>query len=153
MSLEHAKELKMPFYSYRCDDIHGYTVEVDSPYINNLIMDLRFRVINEHEILDSKVIKAMKNKAAVLRKYYLKDAVTVGFLINDTNKFKRSRVELFGYRNYPTTYLSEKLYSRVSNMQQRELLSRRYFEVSNVDRSFYNRAVNRLAKAVSDGTL
>ena len=82
MSLEHLKELKLPYYFYSCgNDTTIASMRVYAECQNASLKDaLERHLYVEHTIIDERVVKAMRNKANCIKRFYLKNAWTFGIL-------------------------------------------------------------------------
>lgn len=152
MSLEHLKELKLPYYFYSCGNDTTITsmqiyAECQDPTLRNA---LERHLYVEHTIIEDKVIRAMRNKADCYKKFYLKNAWTFGILFTDrrTSFRKFRRVDIFGTRNNEKTFLQEKILDKLSNTPWTGNYINDTFEISNVDKKKYNQSVCNLIKAV-----
>ena len=152
MSLEHAKELGLPYYIYSCEDTAFtdvcFTVECQDPYVKDT---LKRHLFSEHTIIDDRVVRAMKNKADCYKRFYLKNAWTFGLVLDFQRGIYRKtrRVDMFGTRNIEKTYLQEKTLQRLKSTPWNGSYMRNMLEISNVDEKKYNSSVRSLIKAVS----
>lgn len=146
MSLEHAKYLKMPFYCYSCTV--NPILEFDGA--DNWTKTILERHLHlEHTIVDDRVIRAMKNKADTYKRYYMRHAMTFGFVVS-VPQIKDGRYRIFGGRNNKMTFLQEKEEQQLINKGAwNSLYLHNMIEESNVDKKFYERAVRALIKEVS----
>ena len=152
MSLEHLKELKLPYYFYNC----GNDTTIASMQIYVECQDLSLKdaltrhLYVEHTIIDDRVVKAMRNKADCYKKFYFKNAWTFGVVMGSSEKFKRrNRAFIFGARNFEKPFLQEKECSKMKHTEFGNNYLSKMFEISNVDEKKYNQSVRNLIKAVS----
>ena len=153
MSLEHLKELKLPYYFYSCgNDTTIASMRVYAECQDASLKDaLERHLYAEHTIIDDRVVKAMRNKANCIKRFYLKNAWTFGILFTDrrTSYRKRRRVDIFGTRSNEKTFLQEKLLDKLSNTPWTGNYINDTLEISNVDEKKYDQSVRSLIKAVS----
>ena len=149
MSLEHLKSSGLPYYLYYCGDNDNILLEVEGGVLGD--DTLRRHLSSEHVIIDDRVVKAMRNKANCIKRFYLKNAWTFGILFTDrrTSYRKRRRVDIFGTRSNEKTFLQEKLLDKLSNTPWTGNYINDTLEISNVDEKKYNQSVRSLIKAVS----
>lgn len=152
MSLEHLKELKLPYYFYSCEDSAftdmQFCVECQDSYIKDT---LKRHLFSEHTIIDDRVVRAMKNKADCYKRFYLRNAWTFGLVLDFQRGVYRKtrRVDVFGLRNTEKTYLQERTLQRLKDTPWNGSYMNNMFEISNVDEKKYNQSVRNLIKAVS----
>ena len=148
MSLEHLKNSGLPYYLYYCGDNDNLLLEVDGGVLGD--DTLRRHLSSEHVIIDDRVVKAMKNKADCVKRFYLRNAWTFGVVLGSHERFlKRNRTFIFGARNFEKPFLQEKEYNKMKHTIFGNNYLSKMFEISNVDEKKYNQSVRNLIKAVS----
>lgn len=148
MSLEHLKSFGLPYYLYYCGDNNNVLLEVEGGVLGNdtLIRHLH----SEHVIIDDRVVKAMRNKADCVKRFYLRNAWTFGVVMGSHQRFSsRNRTFIFGTRNFEKPFLQKKEYNKMKHTVFGNNYLSKMFEISNVDEKKYNQSVRNLIKAVS----
>ena len=148
MSLEHLKSSGLPYYLYYCGDNDNILLEVEGGVLGD--DTLRRHLSSEHVIIDDRVVKAMKNKADCVKRFYLKNAWTFGVVMGSHPRFSsRNRTFIFGARSFEKPFLQEKEYNKMKHTVFGNNYLSKMFEISNVDEKKYNQSIRNLIKAVS----
>ena len=148
MSLEHLKSSGLPYYLYYCGDNDNILLEVDGGVLGD---DTLCRHLHsEHVIIDDRVVKAMRNKADCVKRFYLRNAWTFGVVMGSLQRFSsRNRTFIFGAHNFEKPFLQEKEYNKMKHTIFGNNYLSKMFEISNVDEKKYNQSARNLIKAVS----
>ena len=149
MSLEHLKSSELPYYLYYCGDNNDVLLEAKNGEGSEDTGLLR-HLHSEHTIIDDRVIRAMRNKADCVKRFYLRNAWTFGVVLEDDRIHRRNnRVNIFGTRNIEKTYLQQKELEKLKNTLWNGKYLNKLAEISNVDKKKYEQSVRNLIKAVS----
>ena len=148
MSLEHLKSSGLPYYLYYCGDNDNILLEVEGGVLGD--DTLRRHLSSEHVIIDDRVVKAMKNKADCVKRFYLKNAWTFGVVMGSYERFsRRNRTFIFGAHNFEKPFLQEKEYNKMKHTLFGNNYLSKMLEISNVDKKKYDQSIRNLIKVVS----
>lgn len=147
MSLERISKLGLPFYGFHANArnwnktpkvIIGCDLGTPSNMTEWLFSYLR----KSQKIIDWNVLLKFKNKADIMKDFYIPNSYTVGFVLD--NRTTDYRFKIFGERTTGKTFLNEKYVKNVKFLLDIDVM-----EVSNVTEKIYKKRVKELAKVVS----
>ena len=147
MSLEKVSKFGLPFYGFHAnacawDRTPRIIVDHDLGTPSDMTEWLVNYLHQSQRIIDWNILLKCKNKAAIMKYFYIPNSYTVGFVMD--NRSTASRFKIFGSRTTGKTFLNEKYVKNVKFLLDIDVI-----EASNVTEKVYKKKVRELEKVVS----